>query len=89
MGSSDTGSLKVAQAGVCIGGREAAETGKLSPAINCESQPPMTASRLRCRNIWGAVTEDFFVKLSDDVDNLFVEAVNLTNPIRQLAGSGQ
>jgi hypothetical protein len=29
------------------------------------------------------------VKLSDDVNNLFVEAVNLTNPIRQLAGSGQ
>jgi hypothetical protein len=29
------------------------------------------------------------VKLSDDVNNLFVEAVNLTNPIRQLEGSGQ
>jgi hypothetical protein len=88
MGSSDTGSLKVAHAWVCIGGRKPAEPGKLSPAINCESQPPMTASRLRCRNIWGAVTEDFFVKLSDDIDNFFVEAVNLTNPIRQLEGSG-
>jgi hypothetical protein len=29
------------------------------------------------------------VKLSEQIDNFFVEAVNLTNPIRQLAGSGQ
>jgi hypothetical protein len=81
--------LEVTKPGIRVGRCEATETGNVASSINCESQPPMTSCRLRWRNVWGAVSEAFFVKLSDDVNNLFVEAVNLTNPIRQLAGSGQ
>jgi hypothetical protein len=48
----------------------------------------MTSCNLRCRKVWCAVTEAFVVEFSQGVEDVFVETVNLTNPIRQLAGSG-